>query len=284
MKHLNLVNNLLNSFNKKRNALKYLSSKYSSLSIAQKLESNGTSSYLETFTNSRLSYANTLYPEFRVQPDTIGDRVNKWATEKPNNVSYIFPHNRMRLTFLETQQRVHAIARNLLSLGFKKGDRIAFLLPNTHELLVSFLAAASIGAVSVIMNPAYQAVEIEYMLKKTGAKGLVIYDSFKVLQHYELLRKLCPEIDSSEPGELNSSRLPELKHIIVLNSPLLGVKKSYKGTWSYDSLATPKSSGGKIELPHVEMDDPCMILFTVKKNFYFYFINFLYKKYSLIQL
>lgn len=139
-------------------------------------------------------------------------------------------------------------------------------MPNNYELATTFLAASQIGLVSVVLNPAYQQVEFEYMLQKTGAKGLVVYDSFKILNHIELIRKICPEIDSSEPGKIESKKLPNLKHVIVLNSPLVPEKKTYKGTWQFSEISEPKSSAQKYESPVVDIDDPCLILFTVIKT------------------
>ena len=182
----------------------------------------------------------------------------------PNHKVFSFPHNRgLSLSYLELKQRADVISQNLLEMGFQKGDRLAVILPNTAETVLLFLAAAQIGLITVIMSPAYQLVEVEFMLKKTGAKGVVFYDSFRVLQHLEIMNKICPELSASEPGKLKSERLPDLRHVFVVNSPLMPEKKAYKGTWSFDQLAAKKSYSNPIEFPIVEMDDPCLILFTV---------------------
>ena len=176
---------------------------------------------------------------------------------------YGFPHQGINLSFVELKQRVDAIAQNMLGLGLKKGDRVAFLLPNTIELATSYLAACKIGLISVLLNPAYQLVELEYMLHKTDAKCVFFYDTFKTLNHIEVFRKLCPEIESCKPGELKSEKFPELKHLVVLNSPLVKEKKAYNGTWQFSDLSQPKSNATKYEIPYVDIDDPCLILFTV---------------------
>lgn len=185
----------------------------------------------------------------------------------PSHKVYHFPHCRgLSLTHAEVKQRVEVISQNLLDMGFQKGDRIALVLPNTYETVLTFLAAAQIGLITVILSPAYQLVELEFMLKKTGVKGIFIYDTFRVLKHLEIMKKICPELDECEPGKLNSPRLPSLKHVVVLNSPLMSDKKTYKGTWSFDQVAENRSSAKKRDYPQVEMDDPCLILFTVKQT------------------
>lgn len=216
-----------------------------------------------TYTDGKLSYSNTVNLGAHLRHETFGNLIEQKAKEKPSSLCYVFPHNRgLKLTYGDVEQRVNLMAQNLLSLGFKKGDRIAFILPNTHELVISLLASASIGLISILLNPGYQLVEIEYMLKKTNAKGVFLYDSFKTLNHYNVIKNLCPELDDSKPGELNANKLPHLKHVFILNSPLSDVQKDYPGTWSYRTIAEKVMDNKKHEKPIVDSDDPCLILFT----------------------
>lgn len=77
------------------------------------------------------------------------------------------------------------------------------------------------------------------------------------------MQHLCPELETSQPGELNSKNLPSLKHVIVLNSPLSPEKLRYNGTWKYSDVVEKKSIALKRDLPYVDLDDPSLILFTV---------------------
>ena len=154
------------------------------------------------------------------------------------------------------------MAQHLLSLGFKKGDRLAVMLPNIPEINISALAAASIGVIVVFLNPGYQLVEVEYMLNKTNAKGIVILDNFKTLQHYNLLKTISPDIENSTKGELRLNNLPDLKHVFVVKNRLISDKNAqYKGAWEFSEI----EKFGKVyqERPHVDFDDTFSILFTV---------------------
>lgn len=138
------------------------------------------------------------------------------------------------------------------------------MLPNMPELVISLLAASSIGLLVVLMNPAYQLTEIEFMLKKTRAKGIIILDNLKTIQHYSVLQKICPELSSSSKGELQSKKLPDLKHVFLVKNKLVNEKIDYKGTWSFaDDLE--KFDRKHLETPHVDFDDPFVMLFTVKQ-------------------
>jgi acyl-CoA synthetase (AMP-forming)/AMP-acid ligase II len=217
---------------------------------------------MKSFTNLKTSYATTV-SEFPLVSNNIRQFLDEKASTLPNKLGYAFPFQGIHLTFSELKERVNTAAQNLLNLNFQKGDRIAIALPNSAELMITTLAASEIGLITVLLNPAYQTLELEYMLKKTSVKGLVIYDTFKVLKHIEIIQKLCPELESCIPGELNSQKLPTLKHIFVLNSPLIPEKKTYKGTWSFSELSEKKSSFKKYDLPYIDLDDPSLILFTV---------------------
>ena len=222
----------------------------------------GKKDLMKSLTNMRTSYATTT-SNFNMVTETIGELIDIRANNNASNMVYGLPHQGIILKFGELKQRVDVVAQNFLDLGFKKGERVAFLLPNCVELVISYLAACKVGLISVVLNPAYQAVELEYMLNKTGVKGVFFYDSFRVLKHMELFNKLCPELETCLPGELTSKVFPNLKHLFVLNSPLVPEKKTYKGTWEFNKFIQPKSAGAKIEMPYVDIDDPCTILFTV---------------------
>ena len=230
---------------------------------------------LKSYTNSKTSYASSV-SEFPLVTNSVRELLTEKAASLPNSVCHAFPFQGVDLTFGQLHERVNVAAQNLLAMGFLKGDRIAIALPNSFELLITTLAASYIGAVTILLNPAYQMVELEYMLKKTGAKGLVIYDSFKVLKHMQLIQKLCPEIETAIPGELNSKLLPALKHVIVLNSPLVPEKKTYKGTWTFAEINKSRRSG--YELPFIDLDDPFLILFTVSRGNNFEFLINLFEK------
>lgn len=211
---------------------------------------------------NNLSYAMSDAHGLHLLCDTFSHRIDAMARNKPNDVGYTFCLTRQQFTFLEIKQRIDEIAQNLLNLGFQKGDRLAVFLPNIPENALTLLAASSIGLIVVLMNPAYQLVEVEHMLKKTRAKGIVMLDNLKTLQHYDMLKKICPELETSQKGELNSKNLPNLKHVIIANNRLFrDPNQQTKGCWNFSELE--KFNMQFKERPQVDMDDSMLILFTV---------------------
>ncbi|HJJ48115.1 MAG TPA: AMP-binding protein [Methanocorpusculum sp.] len=66
-----------------------------------------------------------------------------------------------------------SIARDLLSLGVKKGDRVMLYMDNSPEYLFSYFAVWRIGAVAVPTNRVYTRPELEYMIKNSEARVMV---------------------------------------------------------------------------------------------------------------
>jgi len=207
------------------------------------------------------SYANCETKGLRLLCDTVGDRIEACSISTPDSIAYKFFLTQQSFTFREIKQRTDEICQNLLSMGFTKGDRLALMMPNIPEMCLTLLACSKIGVIAVLMNPAYQLVEVEYMLRKTGAKGLVMLDNLKILQHYTLLSQICPELATSQKGELKSERLPDLKHVILASNRLMkDPNQATSGTWNWDELT--KFNGIASQLPAVNMDDSFVIMFT----------------------
>lgn len=79
----------------------------------------------------------------------------------------------VRLTYGRLREEVAAAADGLARLGLARGDRIAFVLPNSPETIVLFLAAAAVGTAAPL-NPAYKEDEFRFYLEDIGAGALVV--------------------------------------------------------------------------------------------------------------
>lgn len=72
------------------------------------------------------------------------------------------------------RKSVVALARELIGNGIKKGDVVAFALPNTVEYVMLFFACAKAAAIAAPLNPAYKAAEFDFYLQDTSAKLLLL--------------------------------------------------------------------------------------------------------------
>ena len=75
----------------------------------------------------------------------------------------------VRFTYGAFFDRTDRWAAALQALGVSKGDRVAYISPNTHAQLESFYAVPQIGAVLVPINFRLSAEEFQYLIQHSGA-------------------------------------------------------------------------------------------------------------------
>ena len=86
------------------------------------------------------------------------------------------------MTYHELGRHVEAFATALHRLGIKKGDVIAFLLPNSFQYVIAYYACQRLGIIASGMNPTYKPGELLHQLKATGATTLITLDSLYAAQ------------------------------------------------------------------------------------------------------
>src|ERR1700747_1306353 len=82
-----------------------------------------------------------------------------------------------RLSFLELENRVKGIAASLRADGFKAGDRLALLLPNSPEYIELVYACSWLGVIAVPLNTRLSIAEIDRVLADATPHGLVRHSS-----------------------------------------------------------------------------------------------------------
>ncbi|XP_037348458.1 medium-chain acyl-CoA ligase ACSF2, mitochondrial isoform X2 [Talpa occidentalis] len=153
---------------------------------------------------------------------TVGQCLEDTTQKFPDQEALIVSHENVRLNFTQLLEEVNKAASGLLSIGLRKGDRLGMWGPNSYAWVLIQLATAKAGIILVSVNPAYQSLELEYALKKVGCKALVFPKQFKTQQYYDILKQICPELETSQPGALKSQRLPDLTTVISVDAPLPG--------------------------------------------------------------
>ncbi|MHB8757202.1 MAG: long-chain-fatty-acid--CoA ligase [Bacillota bacterium] len=112
-------------------------------------------------------------PEFPDVPVTqfLWDAAERF----PDNVATVFYG--VRTTYREVADYARRFAAALRGLGVEKGDRVAIMLPNCPHYLIAYYGSLHAGAVVVQINPMYVESELEGLLRDSGAKALVVFDS-----------------------------------------------------------------------------------------------------------
>uniref|UniRef100_A0A8D3CST4 Medium-chain acyl-CoA ligase ACSF2, mitochondrial n=1 Tax=Scophthalmus maximus TaxID=52904 RepID=A0A8D3CST4_SCOMX len=190
---------------------------------------------------------------------TIAESLLRTVERWPDREAMAFLQDGVRKTFAEFQKDVDQAAAGLLALGLTKGDRLGLWGPNTYEWILFQFATAKAGIIMVAVNPAYQTQEAEFALRKVGCKAVVCPTWFKTQKYCDMLRQICPEIDTSRPGDIKSARLPDLRSVILLDS-------RQPGTFHLDDVMQAGSSQFAQQLQDLQrkimFDDPINIQFT----------------------
>ena len=102
---------------------------------------------------------------------TIGDNLEATVARFPGNEALVVPHQDVRLTYRQFDDRVDQLARALIGRGLAAGDRLGIWAPNCAEWALVQYATAKIGVILVNINPAYRTHEVEYALRQSGCRG-----------------------------------------------------------------------------------------------------------------
>jgi len=140
-------------------------------------------------------------------------------------------------TYPETNRRVNRLAHGLLSLGLRKGDKVAVLLENCIEIVEVYLATAKTGLVIVPINFRLLGPEVEYIATNSDARAFIVHDEF------------APCVD----GIRSALTAIEPENYVVVGNPREGYRE-------YESLLREASEGE----PETQVDpeDPWILIYT----------------------
>lgn len=93
------------------------------------------------------------------------------AANRPDQTAYLFFDQ--AVTWKQFDCQINQVARQLLDLGLKQGDRIATLLPQSPAFSIIYMAAGRIGLVVVPLDPRFKAGEMAALCNRTSPRILV---------------------------------------------------------------------------------------------------------------
>jgi len=131
----------------------------------------------------KLSYTNGA-SNIPLLGETIDENLRKTVAKFPNNEALISAHQHYRATYTEFYEQVTAVAKGLIALGVKSGDRVGIWSPNCYEWTLLQYATAKIGAIMVNINPAYRTSELIYVINQSGLSYIFSAIQFKT-SHYK---------------------------------------------------------------------------------------------------
>src|SRR4030042_2592072 len=138
---------------------------------------------------------------------TLGDLLDEVASKFPENEALIDVPKGKRYSYRELLRVVNQLAKGFLRLGIKKGEHLALWAPNRSEWIITEFAIAKIGGILISIDTNCQPQQLEYFLKQSDSRSLVMTEGLTGSEYIELIQKICPEIKDSRPGQLNAPNL-----------------------------------------------------------------------------
>lgn len=83
-----------------------------------------------------------------------------------------------RFTYAQFFDRCDRWSSALQGLGIERGDRVAYIAPNTHSHLEGYYAVPQIGAVLVPINYRLKAEDFEFIINHCGAKAVCVHPDY----------------------------------------------------------------------------------------------------------
>lgn len=163
----------------------------------------------------------------------IGDMIAIHGRKYPKKTALVYGD--IKFTFAELDARVNRLSQALVQLGIKPGDRVAMRARNCPQFIEFFFAAAKCGAIAVPINPYYKQRELEYLIRDSSPKVVIIS------------QEDIPFIQSISAADLNVETY-------------ICIQKEFPGFRSYDKLielAQPIEPSIR-----VAEEDPAMIVYT----------------------
>src|ERR1700735_3564115 len=102
--------------------------------------------------------------------ETVCDLMDHWAEAAPERCFLISPETGRAVTFKELREQARILNGRFQSLGFQRGDKIAFLMDNGLFTAQLYLATLYGGFVTVPLNTRAGTTQLSYTLDHCDAK------------------------------------------------------------------------------------------------------------------
>ena len=167
----------------------------------------------------------------------------------------------VKLSYEELDRYSKQVAAYLQSLGLKKGDKVAVMMPNILQLPVAVLGVLRAGLTLVNVNPLYTTMELAHQLEDSDAKVLILLENF-AKTYEDIGKKMVDHVVVTSMGDLMSP----LKGFIV-NTVVRHVKKMVPAYHINGSVKFKKAlnrfSAASYQRPNdIGLDDVAVLQYT----------------------
>ena len=159
----------------------------------------------------------TAEKSFPAFSPTVPELLRKTIAEHPD--ASVIVHGDRQLTYADLERESADLAKGMLSRGIGKGTRVGIWMPNGPDWLITWSAAARIGALVIPLNTFYRPRELSWVLRHCDAHCLFTFSKFLNNDHLAMLEEAMPGLSSHANRSLVLPDHPYLREVIAWGSP-----------------------------------------------------------------
>lgn len=211
--------------------------------------------WLKTYQELGMEYDIELPPENTSLIDIFEESLEKHAEK----TAYVCMGS--ELSYKDLDRYSKQIAAYLQSIGLKKGDKVAVMMPNILQMPVTVLAVLRAGYVLVNVNPLYTSKELEHQLDDSDAKVLFIIENF-AKTYQDIGKKLVDKVVIASMGDLMGTLKGLVVNTVVRHVKKMVPKYDIKGSITFKK-ALNKVPVNKYKRPNnIGLSDLAMLQYT----------------------
>ena len=161
---------------------------------------------------------------------TLGQLLDQTIARCGENDAVVYADRDFRLTWFEFGEEVDLVAKGLMALGVKRGEKVALWATNVPHWVVLMFATAKIGAILLPLNINYKSAEIDFALKQSEAENIFVINGYRDCNYVKVLNDLIPELSTTMRGELKCAKYPHLKRVFFLGG------EKHRGIYSLNEV------------------------------------------------
>ncbi|MBW2594942.1 MAG: long-chain fatty acid--CoA ligase [Deltaproteobacteria bacterium] len=162
----------------------------------------------------------------------LGEMLEDTCRRYPDRISLIYRDK--TISYADLDRAVNAFGNRLKALGVAKGDKVAMMLPNIPEFIISYFAILRLGAVAVTINTLSTSHELLYLLDNCDARAFITIPSSA--KRFEEIRE----------------KLPQCEHLITTDDSHGNL--SINGSMEMNAF--------ELDMPEITGDDPAVMIYT----------------------
>lgn len=120
-------------------------------------------------------------------------------------------------SFQDAAEASKSMAKRLVAEGVGKGTRVGMLIAQSYDWVVTFLAAARIGAFVMPFSSFYKPAELARALRHGDAHMLIVPSLMLGRNMAEFVAEALPGLEAQQAGSLRVVDAPYLRSVVVLD-------------------------------------------------------------------